>query len=495
VSAHSTSVRYAGIDLGASSGRVAVGAFDGKRLTLDEVHRFSNDPVRVGDRLHWDILRLLHEIRTGLRRAGTVAGGELRSFAIDSWAVDFGLLGRDGDLLGNPRHYRDHAWPAAVDAVHARIPFADLFRRTGIQHLPFNTIYQLAALANESGRPLDRADALLLIPDLLLAMLTGVRVQEATNASTTGCVAAGTGTWDTELLSRLGIPSHLFGPLTQPPALIGGLDRASRDDTGLGPVPGAVVASHDTASAFVAVPAGTEPFVVVSCGTWSLLGTETPAPVLSDAARERNFSNESGAFGTTRLLKNIMGLWLAESCRREWARTGEETDHAVLIARAEAASPLRTLIDPDHPSFLAPDQMQVAIRDRCAATGQPVPEDAGAMLRCVYESLALRYRQVLGELEDVTGHRYEALHIVGGGSRNRLLCQLTADAIGRPVVSGPAEATTIGNVALQAVAAGDLAGLTDARDVIRRSFPVDTYAPRPDPAWADAWDRFGRLSD
>ena len=491
---HRTGTRFAGIDLGATSGRVAVGTFDGERLALEEVHRFPNEPVRVGERLHWDILRLLHEIRVGLRRTVTSTSGDLRSFGIDSWAIDFGLLGPGGDLLGNPRHYRDRAWPAAVDAVHTRIPFATLFGRTGIQHLSFNTLYQLAALAEAPDRPLDRADALLLIPDLLLAMLTGARVQEATNASTTGCVAAGTGAWDTELLSRLGIPADLFTPLTQPPTLVLGLDRASRDETGLGPVPGAVIASHDTASAFVAVPAGSEPFAVVSCGTWSLLGTETSAPVLSDRARKRNFSNEAGAFGTTRLLKNIMGLWLAESCRREWSRAGQTTDHATLAARAGAAPMLRTLVDPDHPSFLAPDSMVDAIRDRCVATGQPIPDDAGAMLRCIYESLALTYRRVLGELEEVTGRRYEALHVVGGGSRNPLLCQLTADAIGRPVIAGPAEATTIGNVALQAVAAGELAGPAGIRAVIRRSFPVETFEPRPSAAWDEAWDRFTGLS-
>jgi rhamnulokinase len=331
-----------------------------------------------------------------------------------------------------------------------------------------------------------------MIPDLLLAFLTGEVVQEYTNATTTQCVAVDRGEWDVDLLHALGIPTHLFGPLTAAPIPVGALTKAVQAETGLGPIPASVVASHDTASAVAAVPAPGR-FAFLSCGTWSLLGTETITPVLSDAARDANLSNEGGVLGTFRLLRNIMGLWLIESCRREWGGGGTPVSHGALSRMASVAPPLRSLIDPDHHSFLNPDSMVAAVGERCRVTGEPEPVGPGALARCLYESLALKYRFVLERLEAVVGERFDGLHVVGGGARNELLCQYAADAIGRPVFAGPVEATAIGNVGLQAIATGELTGLGDLRETVRESFPVTTYLPHRAPAWDEAWGRFREL--
>lgn len=485
-------MNYLGIDLGATSGRAIVGALDGRRITLQDIHRFPNDPLLVGDRLHWDIPYLLHEVKHGLRKASAETGGDISSFGIDSWGLDFGLLDRGGELVCLPFHHRDHTWPTAISNVENQVGRSELYRRTGIQFMPVNTVYQLASIAASGSGLLDRAEHLLMIPDLLSALLTGDRIQEYTNATTTQCVDVTTNCWDTDLLTTLDVPTRLFVPLTPPPLLAGRLSRSVRAETGLGAIPATVIASHDTASAFVAVPAEGR-FAVLSCGTWSLLGTETSEPVLTNASRDANFSNEGGVFGTVRLLRNIMGLWLAESCRREWAGAGKPLGHEQILGWAATALPHRSLIDPDHPSFLNPASMTAAIRERCRVTGEPVLEDAGSLFRCLYESLALKYRMALERLEMVVGHRFDGLHIVGGGARNHLLCQFTANAISRPVWAGPVEATVIGNVAMQAVAAGELDGLSEIRTIVRESFPTETYTPRDSGAWDETWDRFRNL--
>lgn len=476
----------AAVDLGAASGRVLLARVGADRLDLTELHRFPNQPVSVGGTLHWDILRLYHETAEGLR-AAVRAAPDLRSVGIDTWAVDYGLLDRTGALLGNPVHYRDTRTEAVMPAVVARLGADHLYRTTGLQLLPFNTLFQLAAAA---GTPqLAAADRLLLIPDLLSYWLTGEAGWEVTNASTTQLLDVHTRTWATELMARAGIPSGLFGALRRPGDPAGVL----RPEVGAGPVPVTAVGSHDTASAVVAVPAEDERFAYISCGTWSLVGVELPAPVLSEASRRANFTNEAGVDGTVRYLRNVMGLWLLQECQRVWSRRGEPADLASLLAAAAAAPGLAAVVDPDDPGFLPPGDMPARIAEACRRTGQRPPADPGATVRCVLDSLALAHRAAVHRARELADREITAVHVVGGGSRNELLCQLTADACELPVVAGPVEATAIGNALVQARALKVVDGeLADLRALVRRSQPPRRYEPAGDPAaWRAAAERVG----
>ncbi|CAG7626258.1 L-Rhamnulokinase [Paenibacillus solanacearum] len=485
-------------DLGASSGRAIVGLLepgdDGglPKLTVEEVHRFPNDPVQVGKHLHWDILRLLHEIKQGLLKAGHL-GHEVESLGIDSWAVDFGLLGRSGELLGNPYHYRDHHTDGVMEQVGEQLGRERIFQATGIQFLPFNTMYQLAALKQSGSVLLEQADKLLMIPDLLRYFLTGEMRSEATNASTTQLLNPLTGEWDRGLLAALGIPERLLLPPTAPGTPAGRLSADVCAELGAPPLPVIAVGEHDTASAVVAVPADGPDFAYLSCGTWSLLGTELPQPVLTEQALAWNFTNEGGVNGTHRLLKNIMGLWLVQECKRAWDKAGRSLSFPQLVAAAEQAEPFRSLIDPDDESFLNPVSMPDAIRDYCGRTGQPAPESEGQMIRCVLESLALKYRLVLERTETLSGKRFAGLHMVGGGIHNELLCRFTAGAIGRPVWAGPAEGSALGNIVVQYMALGHIRDMQEARSIIRRSFPLRTYAPEETAVWQRVYETFGRI--
>ncbi len=450
----------AAVDLGASSGRVMRGVVHDGRVELEEVRRFGNGPVRVGATLHWDVLGLYREVLEGLRAAGEVA-----SVGIDTWAVDYGLLDRTGALVGNPVHYRD----ARTDGIAETLP--DLYTANGLQVLPFNTIYQLVAAA---GTPaLAAAKDLLLIPDLLAYWLTGVRAAEVTNASTTGLLDPVERRWDTGLMAKVGIDPTLFAPLCEPGTEIGAATGA----------PVIAVGSHDTASAVVAVPAETERFAYISCGTWSLVGVELDAPVLTEASRAANFSNELGVDGTVRYLRNVMGLWLLQECVREWG----SPDLAALLAEAEAQPALAAVVDAGDPAFIPPGDMPARIAAACTRLGQPAPSSRAATVRVVLDSLALAHRRAVREAAALSGREVDVVHVVGGGARNDLLCRLTADACGLPVVAGPVEATALGNVLVQARALGALTGgLTDLRRVVAAS-----TAPRrhePDPASAQAWD-------
>ncbi|MBV7242665.1 rhamnulokinase family protein [Streptomyces sp. MW-W600-10] len=473
----------AAADLGASSGRVMVGRVGPDTLELTEVHRFPNRPVHLPEGLRWDILGLYRGVLDGLRAAGPVD-----SLGIDSWAVDHGLLDAGGALLGNPVHYRDRRTEGVPEKVWATVPPEELYRATGIQYAPFNTLYQLAAAR---GTPqFAAAQRLLLIPDLLTYWLTGEQGTELTNASTTQLIDPRTGDWHHGLAGRLGIDLGLFAPLRRPGDPAGSTLPLVQELTGLpGPVPVTTVGSHDTASAVAAVPAARgERFAYLCTGTWSLAGLELDAPVTTEASREANFTNELGIDGTVRFLRNIMGMWLLQECMRTWGRE----DVTSLLAEAARAPALRSVVDAAAPEFLAPGDMPERIAAACRATGQPEPATSGATTRCILDSLALAHRRAIHEAQRLADRAVDVVHIVGGGARNALLCQLTADACGLPVVAGPAEAAALGNVLVQARAHGLPGDLASSRELIARTQPLTRYEPSGDPA---AWEAAARRTE
>ncbi|RCW45550.1 rhamnulokinase [Paenibacillus prosopidis] len=476
-------------DLGASSGRAMLGRLNEGKIEVEELHRFSNDPVQVGDRLHWDILRLLHELKQGLLKAKH-RGIKLDSIAIDSWAVDFGFIGSNGELLGNPYHYRDHHTDGVMEQVIEKLSASHIFGRTGIQFLPFNTINQLAALKQADSPLLRDAKHFLMIPDLLRYFLTGEMFNEFSNATTTQLYNPLKGGWDEELIRAIGISPDLFGQVAGPGERVGQLRSAVCEELNIESVPVYAVAEHDTGSAVAAVPALERSFAYLSCGTWSLMGTEIEEPVINELAQQLNFTNEGGAYGTYRLLKNIMGLWILQECRRSWERGGISYTFPELVKLADEAKPFAAFIDPDDPLFLHPGDMPARISEYSVRTGQTAPEDAGAIVRCILESLALKYRYVLELTEQLSGQTFNGLHMVGGGIQNTLLCKWTANAIGKPVWAGPVEGSAIGNMVVQWIASGELADIWEARKVIRESFPVDAYEPEQYEEWDHAYRSF-----
>jgi rhamnulokinase len=467
----------AAVDLGASSGRVMVGRVAPSELELTEVHRFANEPVRLPDGLHWDILRLHREVLAGLREA-TRAADSLVSIGLDSWGVDYGLLDDAGSLLGDPYHYRDERSAAAVGAVHAVITPADLYARTGLQFLPFNTIYQLAAARGSAA--FLAARTMLLIPDLLGYWLSGVRVAEVTNASTTALLDVHRRTWDVELIASLDISPSLFPPLGAPGDVIGPVQEDARDEIGASAETlVTLVGSHDTASAIVGVPAGDASFAYIACGTWSLVGVELDHPVLTEESRQANFTNEGGVDGRIRYLRNVMGLWLLQESLRTWEIQGS-AEHlpALLIAAGELATG-GPIIDPNDPSFLAPGDMPLRIAAACLRQDQAAPSTRAGFVRCILDSLAAAYGRTVRDAARLSGQPVEVVHLVGGGARNSLLCQLTADACEVPVLAGPVEATALGNVLIQARARGLLAGdLETLRALVRGTQDIRRYEPR-----------------
>jgi rhamnulokinase len=475
-------------DLGAESGRGLLGRFDGACLRLDVIHRFPNGPVRTLDTLHWDVLRLYAEMLVGLGRCAAEHGVD--SVGVDTWGVDFALLGRDDTLLGNPRHYRDPYTEGTMEAAFARVPRREIFRQTGLQFMRFNTLFQLLALQRDRSPLLDVAETLLLMPDLFHFFFTGVRVNEFTDASTTQLYDPTVNTWAYDLIKAFDLPSRLFGTIAAPGTVLGPLRASVAAEARMQPVPVVVPASHDTGSAVAAVPAQGRSWAYISSGTWSLMGAELEAPLITEEAQRYNFTNEGGVGDTIRFLKNIMGLWLVQECRRSWERAGRSYGYDELSQLAQAAPPFASLVDPDHASFLLPADMPAAIGAYCEHTGQPVPCEPGTLVRCALESLALRYRWVLERQEEMLGRRLDVIHIVGGGSQNELLCQLAADACNRPVVAGPVEATAIGNVLVQAIGLGLLGTLEEAREVVRRSFDVRTFTPGNPDAWHEPYQRF-----
>ena len=479
-------------DLGGSGGKAVAGRFDGQRLHVHEVHRFRNDPVRASGRLYWDILRLLHEVKEGVAAADATGLGEIESLAVDCWGCDFGLLDRHGELLGNPMHYRDELARGAMEEVLQLVPRTEIFARTGCQFMPINTLYQLYALRRARAETLERAATLLLIPDLVRFFLTGEATSETTIASTTQFLSITTGDWDRGLLARLDLSTELLTTVVAPATPGGRLLPDVAGEIGCAAIPVPAVASHDTASAVAAVPAEGR-FAFLSSGTWSLLGTELERPIVDERALAWNFANESGIGGSYRLLRNITGLWLVEGCRRAWERQGRWPGYEAMAAATLEAPAFQAVIDPNDPSFLNPVDMPDAIAAFCLATGQPPPDSPGSVMRSVLESLALAYRQTLERVEALTGYRFPGLHVVGGGTRNEVLLQFTAEAIGRPVWSGPTEATAIGNLLGQLMASGRIASVREGRALVRASFPIRTFEPQARDGWDEAFDRFRAL--
>ncbi len=450
------------IDLGAESGRVMAVHFDGSRLQLEEVYRFSNHALLVNGSLHWDILGLWREVQVGIGRSR----GRPASLAVDTWGVDFGLLDRNGNLIGNPVCYRDQRTEGMMDAVFERVAKADVFAQTGIQFMAINTLYQMMSLV---GSPhLQIAERFLTVPDLLNFWLTGTQVCEFSNATTTQMLNPYSGYWATEMLDTLGIPTHIFPEVVQPGTHLGTFNA----------IPVLAPACHDTGSAVAGVPTETENFAYISSGTWSLVGLEVMGPVVNQAALTINASNEGGVYGTFRLLKNVMGLWLLQQCRATWQKAGRAYSYAELVVLAESAKALQSIVDPNDDRFLPPGDHPAHIRDFCQRSGQLLPQTDAAIARCVFESLALAYRDVLLDLQALTGRTIEVIHVVGGGARNRLLNQLTADATGIPVLAGPTEATVIGNALVQLISLGELAHLKEGRQLVANSYRLERFEPQ-----------------
>ena len=450
------------IDLGAESGRVMAVHFDGSRLQLEEVYRFSNHALLVNGSLQWDILGLWREVQVGIGRSR----GRPASLAVDTWGVDFGLLDRNGNLIGNPVCYRDQRTEGMMDAVFERVAKADVFAQTGIQFMAINTLYQMMSLV---GSPhLQIAERFLTVPDLLNFWLTGTQVCEFSNATTTQMLNPYSGYWATEMLDTLGIPTHIFPEVVQPGTHLGTFNA----------IPVLAPACHDTGSAVAGVPTETENFAYISSGTWSLVGLEVMGPVVNQAALTINASNEGGVYGTFRLLKNVMGLWLLQQCRATWQKAGRAYSYAELVVLAESAKALQSIVDPNDDRFLPPGDHPAHIRDFCQQSGQLLPQTDAAIARCVFESLALAYRDVLLDLQALTGRTIEVIHVVGGGARNRLLNQLTADATGIPVLAGPTEATVIGNALVQLISLGELAHLKEGRQLVANSYRLERFEPQ-----------------
>jgi rhamnulokinase len=485
---------FLAIDLGAESGRALLGRFDGERVALEEIHRFSNEPVQLVDGLHWDVLSIFREVKEGLAKAAAEAGG-LESVGVDSWGVDFALLDRDGTLVSNPYNYRDPRTEGMIERAFQRVPKEEIYQVTGIQFVRINTLYQLLAM---QGSPLlEAAESLLLIPDLINYWLTGEKACEFTNATTTQLYDLEAGGWAQDLLQKMSLPVDVFPRIVPPATALGPLLPEVAEEVDLGAqLPVVTVASHDTASAVVAVPAEGDNFAYVSSGTWSLVGIESRQPVVTQEAMDANFTNEGGFKGRTRFLKNVMGLWLLQECRRIWAQEGQEYSYEELARLAEEAPAFGPLLDPDHPSFLTPGDMPSRIRRFCKATDQRPPEELGQVARCIFESLALKYRWVVEQAREIAGQNVDVIHIVGGGSQNSLLCQLTADATRLPVLAGPVEATALGNVMVQAYSGGHVESLEEIRAVVCRSTEIDRYAPGGDAGeWDELWEKFSGVLD
>jgi rhamnulokinase len=481
---------YLACDLGAESGRVVAGCIAGDRLELEELHRFTNGPVETAGTLRWDPDRIRQEIVTGLAIAGERFGDRLAGVGVDTWGVDFGLLDAQGRLIEQPWHYRDARTTGMMEEAFSILERGDIFARTGIQFMQLNTLFQLLAMVCADSEALDRAERLLFMPDLFAWMLSGSKVNEFTISTTSQCFDPRAGTWAHTMLEELEIPTRIFGRIVPPGTILGELLPEMAEATGCRDLPVIAPGSHDTASAVAAVPSSAADAIYLSSGTWSLMGVEVAEPVITEQSLEHNLTNEGGVGDRFRLLKNIMGLWLVQECRREWAAQGRERSYEELTALATGAPAFGPLVDPGDERFLQPGNMPERMRAACRETGQPEPEDEGALVRCALESLACEYRRVAGILDELTGRKGGVIHIIGGGSQNRLLNQLTADATGRRVLAGPVEATAMGNIMVQAMARGEIASLAEGRALITASVEPEEYLPRADGAWDGAFERY-----
>lgn len=480
--------RVLAFDFGASSGRAIIGTLDNGKITLNEVHRFSNDPVTVNGTFYWDVLRLFHEIKQGLLKAKQAGGFD--SIGIDTWGVDFGLLDKDGVLLENPVHYRDKRNIGMVEKAAKYIGKDEMYKLTGIQFMDFNTAFQLLSIKENRPELLARAQSLLFMPDLFAYFLTGNKVSEYSIATTSQLVDINTRDWSKEMLEKLGLPEKIFNRIVPSGSVTGYLSDEICEELGLEKVPVIAVCGHDTQSAVTAVPSEKEDFAFISSGTWSLFGTETKKPIVNDLSYSFNVTNEGGFGYSTAFLKNICGLWLIQESRRQWIREGKEYSYAELEKAALREKPFARFINPDAPEFAVPGNLPARIADYCRRTGQSVPENEGQTVRCIYESLALRYRAVLEGIEKCTGKNYDSLNVVGGGTKDTLLCKMTANACNITVYAGPIEATVMGNVAVQLISGGDIADVVEARRIIANSGQLKCYSPENTAAWDEAYEKF-----
>jgi len=467
--------RILAFDFGASSGRAMICTLENGKLNMEEIHRFPNEPVSVNGRLYWDLLRLFHEIKQGITKATNNGGFDC--IGIDTWGVDFGLIGEDGQLLANPIHYRDARNEGMCDEVYKLISKHELYSKTGLQFLQFNTIFQLAAYKKYNPEILALAKKALLIPDLFAYLLTGEMRTEYTEASTTDLLNAKTKEIETELLELLGIKTDLFPEMIRPTETYGMLQDEICDELHCKKVPVIAVATHDTASAVASVPTLNKDYAYISCGTWSLFGTVVDEPILTKESCDASYTNEGASDGKIRYLKNIMGLWLIQQSRNEWKRQGLDVSFDEMERAAKEAEPFKCFIDPDAPDFVAPGNMPKRVQEYCKKTSQFVPQTMGEILRCIYQSLALKYKYAVEILENITGKNYEFIHMIGGGIKDGLLCQMTADACGKTVKAGPVEATVTGNIIIQMMALGLIKDLDEGRKIILNSFDVKEYSP------------------
>lgn len=484
------------VDYGASSGRVMGGTYNGETLSIQEIHRFSNDPVMLGNKngstMYWDFLRLFHEMKYGILKSKQ--WGQAESISVDTWGVDYGLLNKDGCLLANPIHYRDQRTNGMLQKAFTRIERQKFYKITGNQFMEINTAFQLMADTEQRSELLEQAETMLLMPDLFQYYLSGVMASEYTIASTTQMLDASKKNWSAQIINGLGIPERILQPIVMPGTKLGTLrPELSRElDVGMADV--IAVAGHDTQSAMAAVPAETEDFIFLSCGTWSLLGTEMDAPVINGQSYACNMTNEGGCGGKISFLKNIIGLWLIQESRRQWIREGREYSFGQLEAMAKNEMPFCSFVDPDAPEFVPAGNIPERIRTYCSRTGQRIPENAGAVVRCINESLAMKYKSALEEIQCCTGRTYRVIHLVGGGAQSALLCQMTANACGIPVIAGPVEATVYGNLAMQLMASGEVKNLKEIRSIIRNSEAIVRYEPENVEQWQEAYDKYSQFT-
>lgn len=483
--------RVLAFDFGASSGRAIIGCFDGDKITLEEVHRFSNDPVSVGGTVYWDVLRLFYEIKQGIIKA-KIAGG-FDSIGIDTWGVDFGLIDSEGKLMENPVHYRDARTAGLVDEAFKTMPKEKLYGITGIQFMELNTLFQLISLKKYRPWMLERADKMLFMPDLFGYMLTGKMCAEYSIASTSQLIDLDKRTWSKEILDAFGIKESVFAPLVQPGTVLGELSKEICEECGVDPVPVISVCGHDTQSAITSVPCEDGDFAFLSSGTWSLFGTELDKPIVNETSMNINITNEGGFDGSTGFLKNIIGLWLIQESRRQWKREGKEYSYADLEKLALAAEPFKCFIDPDAPEFVPHGNIPERVREFCRKTGQYVPETVGEIMRCIYESLAMKYRLTFEKLRECTERDYPVIHVIGGGTKDGLLCQMTANSCDRTVKAGPIEATVMGNVAVQLMSDGSVKNIGQARKIVAESSELKTFEPKDTDKWAGAYEDFLKI--
>ena len=483
--------RVLAFDFGASSGRAIIGHFDGGKITLEEVHRFSNDPVSVGGTVYWDVLRLFHEIKQGIIKA-RIAGG-FDSIGIDTWGVDFGLIDSEGRLMENPIHYRDVRTAGLVEESFNTMPKEKQYGITGIQFMELNTLYQLIALKKYRPHMLDRADKMLFMPDLFAYMLTGKMCAEYSIASTSQLIDIKTKSWSKEILDAFGIKESIFAPLVKPGTVLGTLTPEICEECGVDAVPVISVCGHDTQSAITSVPCEDGNFAFLSSGTWSLFGTELEKPIVNETSMNINITNEGGFDDTTGFLKNIIGLWLIQESRRQWQRQGEDYSYADLEKMALACEPFKCFIDPDAPEFVPHGNIPERVRNFCEKTGQYVPQTVGEIMRCIYESLAMKYKLTFEKLRECTERDYPVIHVIGGGTKDGLLCQMTASSCNRTVKAGPIEATVMGNIAVQLMSDNSIGSIAQARKIVADSSELKVFEPKDTADWEKAYKNFVKI--